>query len=228
MLFLWYNLHMKLQEIQEELVLVLKGKTLSALLPSFVFVVANNLVDILYAVIISGATSLYFIWQGRRKNLSLWYSVGGFMVVLVAAGLSILQGAAGFFIPSILTSGGLFLASVLSIPLKKPLTAYVSHLTRGWPLPWFWRADVRPAYSETTMLWAGFFGLRLALQIWTYNLGADEVFIVNLLLGVPGLILLLTATYAYGIWRLHQLKGPGVDEFIQEKKPPYRGQTRGF
>lgn len=219
---------MKLQEIKEELVLVLRGKTLSAILPSFVFVVANNVVDILYAVIISGLTSLYFIWQGRVKNQSLWYSIGGFIVVLIAAGLSILQGAAGFFIPSIITSGGLFFASLISIPIKKPLTAYVSHLTRGWPLAWFWRSDVRPAYSETSILWAAFFGLRLVLQIWTYNLGADEVFIVNVLLGVPGLIFLLTLTYAYGIWRLHQLEGPGVDEFIHEKKPPYRGQTRGF
>ncbi len=219
---------MKLQEIKEELFLVLKGKTLSAVLPSFVFVVANNLFGLVLGLVISGLTSLYFIYVGVTKKQSLWYSVGGLVVVLVAAGLSVLQGAAGFFIPSIITSAALALASLISIPLKRPFTAYVSHLTRGWPLAWFWRADVRPAYSETSILWAVFFSIRFVLQILSFTLGADEIFLVNLILGVPGLGVLLVATYAYGIWRLHQLEGPGVDEFIQEKKPPYKGQTRGF
>lgn len=49
-----------------------------------------------------------------------------------------------------------------------------------------------------------------------------------MLLGWPVTIVVLVLSYVYGIWRLRKLRGPGVDEFITGKQPPYRGQTRGF
>jgi hypothetical protein len=47
-------------------------------------------------------------------------------------------------------------------------------------------------------------------------------------LGFPGLIALLVATYAWGLPRLRMLKGPGIDEYDQQLEPPWRGQIKGF
>jgi hypothetical protein len=40
--------------------------------------------------------------------------------------------------------------------------------------------------------------------------------------------MVLVASYIYGIWRLRQLGGPGVEEYKEDKKPPWKGQSRGF
>jgi len=60
------------------------------------------------------------------------------------------------------------------------------------------------------------------------NNSIDQLVWFNTFIGFPLLIFVLTVSYVYGIWRLHKLNGPGVDEFIEDKEPPYRGQTRGF
>ncbi|MBU1143955.1 MAG: DUF3159 domain-containing protein, partial [Firmicutes bacterium] len=110
-----------------------------------------------------------------------------------------------------------------------PLAAYVSHLTRGWPLAWFWRKDVLPAYREVTWFWLFYFVIRTSVEtILFLSDSIDQLVWFNTFIGFPLLIAILTVSYIYGMWRLHQLKGPGVDEFIEEKEPPFRGQTRGF
>ena len=48
------------------------------------------------------------------------------------------------------------------------------------------------------------------------------------MLGWPVTIAVLVLSYVYGIWRLHQLGGPGVHEFREGKASPWEGQTRGF
>ena len=42
------------------------------------------------------------------------------------------------------------------------------------------------------------------------------------------LILLLVASYLYGLWRLQRLNGPSVEEFRSGAEPPWQGQKRGF
>ena len=46
--------------------------------------------------------------------------------------------------------------------------------------------------------------------------------------GTPATIAILVLSYIYGIWRLQKLGGPGVDEFIEGKSKPWRGQKKGF
>jgi len=38
----------------------------------------------------------------------------------------------------------------------------------------------------------------------------------------------LVISYVYGLWRLHRLGGPGVDEFVGGVEPPWKAQTKGF
>ena len=137
--------------------------------------------------------------------------------------------ASNYFIPALTSSTLFLLTSVITVLIGKPLAAWASHLSRGWPLEWFWRQDVKPAYREVTILWAVYFALRLTIQL---RLFFSEAVLnlawVNILLGWPAIIVVLTISYIYGIWRLDNLGGPGVDEFKNGKQPPWDGQKKGF
>ena len=218
------------QEIWEELKSVLSGKTIDALLPPIVFVIVNALFGLDAAVISAlGLAVVLGVIRLIRKQ-SLGYALGGLLGVGLAAGLALLtREAASYFIPAIITSALLVLAAAISSLIGKPLAAWVSHLTRGWPLEWFWRKDVKPAYREVTWFWAVFFALRLALQVVLFLEGdAGTLAWANTLLGWPVTILVLVASYIYGIWRLQKLGGPGVEEFEEGQQPPWEGQKRGF
>ncbi len=118
---------------------------------------------------------------------------------------------------------------VHSLIIKKPFAACVSHITRGWPLAWFFREDVKKAYTEVTWFWLIYFVLRAAIETYLFFFGTVEALVTfNTIVGFPLLIAVLVISYVYGIFRLRKLGGPGVDEFIEKKEPPYRGQTRGF
>jgi hypothetical protein len=88
---------------------------------------------------------------------------------------------------------------------------------------------VRPAYSEVTIIWALFFTLRTLIQFELFQQqAAGALGIVQLLTGWPALIILLIASYLYGMWRLQNLGGPSVEEFKSGLEPPWQGQKRGF
>lgn len=121
------------------------------------------------------------------------------------------------------------LGTLVSLMIGKPVAAWLSHLTRGWPLEWFWRADVKPAYREVTWIWALLIAARLGIQVYLFQRGdAAALAWANTLLGWPVTIAVLVLSYIYGIWRLRSLGGPGVHEFRAGKNPPWEGQTRGF
>jgi hypothetical protein len=219
-----------LSEIWEELKSVLSGKTFDTLLPPILFVIINAVFDLQAAVIVAlGIAVLLGLLRLVRKQK--WqYALAGFLGVGLAAGLALLtQNAASFFIPAIISSSILVFCAIISNILGRPLAAWASHLTRSWPLEWFWREDVKPAYLEVTWMWAFFFGMRLGLQILLFQRGeAAQLAWANTLLGWPVTIVVLVISYIFGIWRLRRLGGPGVEEFAAGKDPPWKGQSRGF
>lgn len=218
------------KEIYEELILVLKGKTLDTLLPPIVFVVTLNLFSLTITVIISITLSI-LLWLNRVfRHDNQKYAIFGLLGVIIASLFAYLNNdPRTYFIPDILGSGLILLITVYSLIVNKPLAAYVSHITRGWPLLWFWRKDILPAYREVTWLWLFYFVLRTTFETILFLSDSIEQLVwFNTFVGFPLLIFILTISYIYGMWRLHQLKGPGVDEYIEKKEPPFRGQTRGF
>ncbi len=218
------------QEIWEELKSVLSGKTFDALLPPIIYAVVNAIFGLTPAVIAAmGFALLLGIIRLMRKQA--WqYAFGGLLAVGVAAGLALLtRNAANYFIPALISSGLLLLLAIGSLFIGKPLAAWASHLTRGWPLDWFWRSNVKPAYREVTWMWLVFIAGRLVIQIWLFQQGqTGQLAWANTLLGWPVTIVVLVVSYIYGIWRLRKLGGPGVEEYQAGKEPPWKGQTRGF
>ena len=223
-------MNINLQEIWEELKSVLSGKTIDALLPPILFAVINAIFGLVPAVIAALGLGLVLGILRLIRKQSWGYALGGLLGVALAAGLALVtRSAANYFIPAIISSAVFLLAALVSNIIGKPLAAWASHLTRSWPLEWFWREDVKPAYREVTWLWSVFFALRLAIQIVLYQQGeAGTLAWANTLLGWPVTIVVLVASYIYGIWRLRKLGGPGVDEFEAGEEPPWEGQTRGF
>lgn len=218
------------QEILEEFLTIFNGKTLDAIFPPLFFVLLNNLISLNYAII--GALSIATI-IGLIRVLSkqkFFYAIAGWGGVAIASGFAfIADSATNFFLPSILTSSFLVIITIASLIIGKPLAAIASHLTRGWKLDWFWHDDVKPAYREVTWMWLLLFIFRAVLQTTLFlQESVQSLFWVNTLLGLPFTIAILIVSYVYGLWRLKQLKGPGIEEYLTNKQPPYNGQTRGF
>lgn len=203
---------------------------LDSLLPPLVFILVNAISSFEIALI--GALSMaLLIGAYRLLRHQPWnYALGGIGAVILASLIArYVGGAEGFFLPGILSGALTTLVCMISIIIKRPLVAWTSYLTRRWPLDWYWHPRVRTAYSEVTFAWALFFALRTFIQYGLFQRqAAGTLGIVQLLTGWPALIVLLIASYLYGIWRLNNLGGPSVEEFKAGLTPPWQGQKRGF
>ena len=222
----------KIRELGEELRTVFGGRggTTDAILSPLVFLIVNAVWGLTAAMwaALGLAAALTILRLVRRQP---WvYALGGMAGVAVAIGLSLLtRQAENYFLPTLISSGLTLLLCILSILLRRPLAAWASHLTRGWPLVWFWHPRVRPAYVEVTWMWTAFIGLRLALQGFLYlQRAAGTLAWVSIVTGWPVTIAVLVLSYLYGIWRLQNLHGPSVAEFENGTPPPWQSQKRGF
>ncbi|PKK88976.1 MAG: hypothetical protein CVV62_01630 [Tenericutes bacterium HGW-Tenericutes-7] len=218
------------KEILEELQSVLSGKTLDAIVPPLVFVIVNSIFGLTYAIMIALILSSTFGLYRLIHKQSGIYALFGSLGILFAGGFAYLaDNATNYFLPGIVTNAFVLILCVMTLVIDRPMAAYASHLTRGWKLDWFWRKDVKPAYREVTILWAVFFLMRTIIQVTLFlSDNVNALVWANTIMGLPVTIAVLTVSYVYGIWRLRNLKGPGIDEFLENKTAPFRGQTRGF
>jgi len=222
----------KLREIGDELRLVLRGRGgfVDAVVPPALFLLANVTLGLPTAIWISLGAALGFAGWRLLRQQPLRYALGGLGGVAVAGLLAWALGRAeGFFLPGMVSGALTVTVCLISVLVGRPLVAWTSYVTRRWPLPWYWHASVRPAYSEVTLVWAVFFALRLALQWLLYRKQlAGALGLAQLLMGWPATIVLLVLSYLYGTWRLRNLSGPSVEEFRSGAMPPWTGQRRGF
>lgn len=215
-------------DLKSEISTFVKGSTIDAIIPPFIYIIGNQMTT----MNIAGFTALFialiiFIIR-RYQQKSSKYALLGFLGVGFAFGIALLTNRANdFFIPQLLSSLLIIVVILFSLFKGKPFAAWLSHISRGWSFDWFLRSDVKPAYTEVTWVWLGFMILKFVIQFYLWRFGeTNTLFIVNTFLGMPGITLVLIGTYVYGIYRLHNLKGPGVHEYMNEG--PYQGQKRGF
>ncbi len=206
------------------------GRLVDSILPPLLFALLHARWGLGLAVLGAvGIAALLFGWRLLRGQPWLYATLGLAGVGIAALGAWGSGTAEGFFLPDLLTGALLTLGCLVSILMRRPLVALTSHVARGWPLPWYWQEQVRPAYNEVTAAWAVFFGARLVLQLVAY-LGERPAALLwlSVLGGWPATIVLLAASYLYGVWRLARLGGPSVEEFRRSQPPPWQGQRRGF
>ena len=222
----------KIKEIIEQFRVIGGGNfaVIDALLPSLVFIIAVRYLQLATALLITLVPAgVLLILRIIRKQSKLYIAIGAAGLIFAFGSAWISGNAAGYFIPSIMSDAVLSLCCLISIIIKRPLVALTSHITRRWPLAWYWHSKVRPAYSEVTLFWSLYFGLKIFPQWLLYKSGNSQTLgWLNILTGLPGLIILLLLSYLYGLWRLRNLEGPSVEEFIHQSKPPWTGQTTGF
>lgn len=222
----------KLEELSQEFRSVVIGESNLAdtLIPTLVFLVVNGVLGFDYAMWTSLIMAVVITVARVRRRQPLQYAFGGMGSVLFAIVLSRLVGRAeGYFLPAIANGGLVFIVTLASVLVRRPLVAWTSYFARRWPLEWYWHPKVRPAYSEVTLFWAVVFGLRLWLQISLFQAQAPEAFAaLTVLGGWPTTIVLLILSYLYGTWRLSHLGGPSVEELQSGAPPPWKGQRRGF
>jgi hypothetical protein len=221
-----------MREIAEELrtVVLGRGRWADTLLPPLVFLILNALLGFNAALGGSLAVALLIGVYRLIKRQPLGYALGGIGAIILAGLIAwLIGGAEGYFLPGIISGAATIILCLVSVIIKRPLVAWTSHLTRRWPLEWYWHPRVRPAYSEVTFAWAIFFALRTLLQFELFQRQATGMLgLVQLITGWPALLILLVLSYIYGIWRLQNLRGPSVEEFKSAAEPPWEGQQRGF
>lgn len=222
----------RIQEVVDEFKSVIAGQIplVDVVFPPIIFTVLKGFLPLNAALIVSlifSSTLLLYRWL-RQESFA--YASSGVVVILLAAGLSWLtQSAAGYYLPGVITSGLTALLCLISLLFQKPFAAWSSHLTRNWPLSWYWHDRVRPAYAEVTIGWLVFFAAQFAVQVYFFRQGKSQSLgWVQIVTGWPALILILAASYLYGLNRLNSLQGPSVQEFEEDIPPPWEGQQRGF
>ena len=72
--------------------------------------------------------------------------------------------AEGFFLPGILSGALTALLCLVSVRIKRPLVAWISYITRRWPLEWYWHSKVCPA-NVTSLLAGQFFYVTYSASI---------------------------------------------------------------
>ena len=221
---------MIIKEIAQELKRVVTGKTVDAMIPPFLYIIANTFLELRMAVLLSLTASVALVLLRLAQKKSWKYAFSGFLGMLIAACFALIaDNAANYYTPKLLSSLGLMALSLISLLAKKPLVAWLSHLSRGWELSWFWRSDIRPAYTEVTFFWFLLFTARALLQF--FLLTSENIaglFILNTLLGLPVTLTILILSYIYGMWRLKHLGGPSIEEHRNGLPKPWKGQSRGF
>ena len=232
--FGWENMpenQSKSRELLEEFRSV-TGKVglLDTILPPILFLVLNNFASFQIAMIGSLAMAIVIGILRLLRKQSLVYALAGIGSVGLAIAVAFLFGRSeGYFLPGIVNGGITLALALVSLIVGKPMVAWTSYLARRWPLEWYWHPQVRPAYTEVTMAWTLFFGLRLLWQVMLFQgQNISQLALVNALTDWPATILLLILSYLYGTWRLAQLRGPSVEEFLSSTPAPWQSQRRGF
>jgi len=222
----------KTEELINELRQVVLGESNLAdtIIPTIIFLVVNGAFGFESAMWASLLMAVLIGAIRWRRGQSLQFALAGIGSVLLAILLSRIVGRQeGYFLPAIANGALVFIVTLASVLIGRPLVAWTSHFARRWPLDWYWHPQVRPAYSEVTLFWAVVFGLRLWGQVLLFRAEQPERFAAFTTLGGwPTTIILLVLSYLYGSWRLSQLKGPSVEEFNTGAPSPWQGQQRGF
>ena len=222
----------KAREIRQELRLIAtgSGRFVDSLLPLGLFLVLLKPAGTVASAGVSFVCGIVLAVRRLSQGASPLFSLAGVLFLGIGTLPALYSGRAeNFLLPNLGTNAGVLLLCIVSLFLRRPFVAWTSYFARHYPLAWYWHPSVRPAYSEATILWAFFFGVRLVLQI--VLLRSGEAFLLTLfsfLSGWPAIILLLVVSYIYGTWRLRYLGGPGAEEFRRGDPPPWKGQTRGF
>ena len=169
-----------------------------AVLPATLFSIVFALTkEPIAAVGVAAVSSAFFIAIRLGQRKSIMQATIGALAIAFAAFLALRDGgqAADYFIPGFITNAAYGSVMALSVLFRRPLMGYVVQLIFGIPN---WRSD-KALFSRVrtvTLIWVGFFGARLAVQLPLYF--SDQVELLALsrvIMGAPAYAALLALTW---------------------------------
>ena len=220
------------QDIRDEIADLFVGeRTLGdSVAPPLLFVAANALWGLRTAALIAIVAGLgVALWRIQRGQRTI-YALAGIGGVAFSVFLALRSDRAeSYFLPGIVTTflyaGGTF-ASIL---VRRPLSGLTGWFYRGWPREWFWRDDVRPAYSHASWYWFWYFAVRGSVSLWLYTIGQVELLALwKTITSWPTILPLFYLSYKAGVAKRDALNGPSVAEHLAGATPPYVGGQRRF
>lgn len=198
--------------------------------PPLLFVLVNAFWSLGAAAVIAiGAGVAVALWR-IRKGQQVVYAVAGIIAVAFAAYLAVRSGRAeAYFLPGIVSAVAYAAGTLVSILIKRPLSGWTSWAYRRWPLEWYWRDDVRPAYSYVSWFWFAYFLLRGGVSGLLFAAEQPELLaIYKSATSWPTILPLFYLTYRVGVKKRDELGGPNIDEYRAGAEPPYAGGQRRF
>jgi hypothetical protein len=219
-------------DIREEIKSLFVGdRTLGdSFAPPLLFVFVNAIWGLgLAAALAIAAGAVVALWRIRRGQ-QIIYAVAGIVAVAFAAFLAVRSGRAEtYFLPGIVSALAYAVGTLVTILIKRPLSGWTSWAYRRWPLAWYWRDDVRPAYSYVSWFWFGYFAVRGGVAAWLFYVEQPEVLAIwKSATSWPAILPLFYVTYRVGMTRRDRLGGPSVEEFLAGVEPPFVGGQRRF
>jgi intracellular septation protein A len=185
-----------------------------AALAPIVFVAVHAAVGLTAAAAAAlGLAVAALVWRLARRQPAR-NAVFGLVGVVLAATIAVTTGSAeGYFWPRVLLNSAWSLAFVVSVAVGRPAIGLMSQAFYGIPPAWYGHERVRPAFSEVTLVWAGFFALKAAVYLLLILAGEAAVLAgVSFALGWPAFVLLLWLSFRYVAWRLRKLEAPAPPE----------------
>jgi len=198
--------------------------------PPLLFVAANAVSSLGVAATIAIAAGVLVAAWRIRNGQQIVYALAGIGAVGFAAFLALRSGRAeSYFLPGIVAALGWAVAAFVSILVKRPLAGWSSWAFRRWPRDWYWRDDVRPAYSRVSWIWFWYFAIRGLGQAWMYAAEQPEILAVwKTVTSWPIILPLLYLSVRVGMARRDELGGPNIEEHLAGEQAPYVGGQRRF
>ena len=219
-------------DIREEITGLFVGdRTLGdSFAPPLLFVAANALWSLGVAAAVAIASGVVVAFWRIRKGQQIIYALAGIGGVAFAAFLALRSGRAeSYFLPGIVSAVFYAGGTLLSILVKRPLSGWTGWAYRRWPLGWYWRDDVRPAYSRASWFWFWYFAIRGSVSAWLFAVEQVEILAVwKTITSWPTILPLFYLSYRAGMAKRDALGGPNVEEYLAGAEPPFVGGQRRF
>lgn len=188
---------------------------LESSIPVVVFVIANILGPLNWALIVSAGAAVLLAGYRLVRRETVRHAINGLFGIGVGALIAWKTGSAkDFYLPGIFISCGYGLAMLASVPLRRPLVGWVwSLLAAGGSTQWRQQPAMVRLFSRLTIVWALTYLVKVVIQAWLFrNTAAGDpataLGITRLVLGYPPYALLV----AYTIWSVRRLAATGGNQ----------------
>jgi hypothetical protein len=182
---------------------------LESSVPVVIFVIANIVSSLNWAVLISAASAVAIAIYRLSRKESVRNAINGLFGVGIGAFIAWKTGSTrNFYLPGILLSGAYGVAMLLSVPFRRPLIGWVwSLLAAGGSMEWRQQPKMVRLFNRLTILWAVTYLIKVGIQAILFQHTGEHdsgtsLGVARLLLGYPPYALLL----AFTAWSVRRLR----------------------